>query len=75
MVRLSYQTSMNQICFALGKLEVRIFMLMEFIRVRKMAKRGPKPKPYRTYQKRYPRPLEKEIDKMVAEWKRENGYD
>lgn len=32
-------------------------------------------KPYRTYQKRYPRPLEKEIDKMVAEWKRENGLD
>ena len=40
-----------------------------------MTKRGPKPKPYRTYQKRYPRPLEKEIDKMVAEWKRENGYE
>ena len=39
-----------------------------------MAKRGPKPKPYRTYQKRYPKPLEKDIDKMVAEWKRENGY-
>ena len=40
-----------------------------------MNKRGPKPKPYRTYQKRYPKPLEKDIDKMVEKWKKEKGYD
>ena len=36
--------------------------------------RGRKKLPYECYRKRYPRPLEKEIDKMVAKWKRENGY-
>lgn len=32
-------------------------------------------KPYRTYQKRYPKPLEEDIDKMVEKWKKDNGYD
>ena len=37
-----------------------------------MGKRGPQPKPYKTYQRRYPKPLESEIDKMVEDWKKKN---
>tara|TARA_Y100001960_G_scaffold308732_1_gene366408 strand:- start:1007 stop:1135 length:129 start_codon:yes stop_codon:yes gene_type:complete len=36
--------------------------------------RGRKRLPYRTYRKRYPKPLEEDIDKMVDKWKREKGY-
>lgn len=35
-----------------------------------MGKRGPQPKPYKTYQRRYPKPLEGEIDKLVEDWKK-----
>ncbi|AUR83514.1 hypothetical protein NVP1036O_16 [Vibrio phage 1.036.O._10N.286.45.C3] len=36
--------------------------------------RGRKPLPYKSFRKRYPKPLEEDIDKMVEEWKKEMGY-
>ena len=53
--------------------EIHLFTRWKKLKAKKN-KRGPKPKPYRTYQKRYPKPLEEDIDKMVKEWKKEKGY-
>lgn len=37
--------------------------------------RGRKKLPYETFRKRYPKPLEKEIDDLVKEWKKVQGYE
>lgn len=37
--------------------------------------RGRKKLPYETYRKRYPKPIEKEIDEFVDKRKKDNGYE
>lgn len=39
-----------------------------------MGKRGPQPRGYKVYQKRYPLELKEKIEQMVNEWLVNNGY-